>query len=375
MNIFSFIITVVNAALLVGSLGGLFLDIPAHGELANKKRVQTTLLQTISERDAEISAVQKKKDDLEREIPLMPGKIEEAKKTLAAREAELVQKRAEQKKASSTIGVLKKTIAEKEKAMAQMKNRSFSPGKSGATVFSATFRAPAGEDVAMQKITIFDSLHLTDGTISTATSSDILRAELWDTEKELAIASLNGDGTFVFLSADNSLFVIPAGGSKTIFAKADIAASAQSGERHRFDIVGADSLPTLSIGNIEKNAPIFVIGNSPETTIVLNDVSETSTAKEGESILFKWSAMNAPEDAKIAIVLDSADKTQTILAKDLSVATGNTRVKIPELSSGTYDLLAYLYKNSGDFCLDCEEDKAPTVFSTFRAGEKINIAD
>jgi hypothetical protein len=375
MNIFSFIITIVNAALLVGSLGGLFLDIPARGELANKERVQTTLLQTISERDAEISAVQKKKDDLEREIPLMPGKIEEVKKTLATREAELVQKRAEQKKASSTIAVLKKTIAEKEKATAQMKNRSFSPGKSGATVFSATFRAPAGEDLAMQKITILDSLHLTNGTISTATSSDILHAELWDSERQIAVASLNGDGTFAFQSADSSLFVIPAGESKTVFVKADIDTSAQNGERHRFDIIGADSLPALSIGNIEKNAPIFVIGNSPETTIVLNDTSEAITAKEGESILFKWSAMNAPEDAKIAIVLDSSDKTQTILVKNLSIAAGNARVKIPQLSSGTYDLLAYLYKNSGDFCLDCEEEKAPTVFSTFRAGEKISIAN
>ena len=116
MNAISFIITVLNASLLSGALLGLFLDIPIRSELSNKERVQTVLMQTISGHDTEIIATKNRMEELEKETPLLPGKIADAKNTLRADTSELLKKMKEYDKASSTLVALQKqnTLKEKE---------------------------------------------------------------------------------------------------------------------------------------------------------------------------------------------------------------------------------------------------------------------
>ena len=55
----------------------MFLDIPARNELSLKEKEQTSLVKTISDTDSEINALVKQKADLEKEIPLIPEKINE----------------------------------------------------------------------------------------------------------------------------------------------------------------------------------------------------------------------------------------------------------------------------------------------------------
>ncbi|MCK9351910.1 MAG: hypothetical protein WCT49_06820 [Candidatus Paceibacterota bacterium] len=92
MNALSLILTIANASLFAGGLLGLFLDIPARSNLASKERVQTALMRSISDRDNEVVNMQKRREELEIEIPLMPEKIEEAKNNLVIRKADLARK-------------------------------------------------------------------------------------------------------------------------------------------------------------------------------------------------------------------------------------------------------------------------------------------
>jgi hypothetical protein len=114
MNIFSSIIIVLNAGLLAGALSGIFLDLPAKSDLANKERVQTTLLQTVSDRDIEMESAKQRTEKLETENPLLPTKIEEVKNNLKIREFDLSVKKKQFEKASSVFENLKKQNEEKE---------------------------------------------------------------------------------------------------------------------------------------------------------------------------------------------------------------------------------------------------------------------
>jgi len=108
MNVLSFIIMILNAGLLACSLSGVFLDIPARSQLANKERVQTTLLQTVSERDTEIESLKQRIEQLENENPLLPKKIEEVKNNLKIRESDLSIKKKQFEKDSKTLTSIQK---------------------------------------------------------------------------------------------------------------------------------------------------------------------------------------------------------------------------------------------------------------------------
>ncbi len=117
MNILSFFIIVLNASLLAGALGGIFVDIPLRGDLSNKVRVQTTVMQSVSERDAEMIVINKKIADLEKENPSLPLEIQEAKENLEAQSLSLSNKMKQLNKATSTLAALQKQNAIKEKEM------------------------------------------------------------------------------------------------------------------------------------------------------------------------------------------------------------------------------------------------------------------
>ena len=111
MNILSFFIIVLNASLLAGALGGIFVDIPLRGDLSNKVRVQTTVMQSVSERDAEMIVINKKIADLEKENPSLPLEIQEAKENLEAQSLSLSNKMKQLNKATSTLAALQKQNA------------------------------------------------------------------------------------------------------------------------------------------------------------------------------------------------------------------------------------------------------------------------
>lgn len=123
MNIFSIIASIVNAGLLAGALSGVFLDIPARSNLINKERVQTTLLQAVSERDTEMEAIKQRTQQLENENQLLPAKIEEVKNNLKIREIDLSVKKKKFEKASIAFENLQKQN--------EAKDPSTSDGRSG----------------------------------------------------------------------------------------------------------------------------------------------------------------------------------------------------------------------------------------------------
>ena len=108
MNILSFLVMFLNAGLLAGALSGIFLDIPARSDLVNKERVQTTLLQTVSERDVQMESAKQRTQQLENENPLFPAKIEEVKNNLKIREFDLAIKKKQFEKESKTLANLQK---------------------------------------------------------------------------------------------------------------------------------------------------------------------------------------------------------------------------------------------------------------------------
>lgn len=121
MNILSVFITLINASLLAGTLSGLFFDLPVRGTQNNKERVQTTLLQTVSEQDTEISNMKSKIEQLKKDIPEYPAKIETIKSTIEMRKADLSMKKRQFDLSSSTLMTLRKQNAEKEKQLKELK--------------------------------------------------------------------------------------------------------------------------------------------------------------------------------------------------------------------------------------------------------------
>jgi len=108
MSTLSFIVMILNAGLLAGSLSGIFLALPASSDLINKERVQTTLLQTVSDRDAEMELVKQRTEQLENENPLLPAKIKEVKNNLKIREFDLSVKKKQFEKAEIALRNLQK---------------------------------------------------------------------------------------------------------------------------------------------------------------------------------------------------------------------------------------------------------------------------
>ncbi|MFA5831734.1 MAG: hypothetical protein WC878_07975 [Candidatus Paceibacterota bacterium] len=390
MNAFSIIVSLLNAVLLASSVGGYFMDVPVRKELANKERVQTALMQTVSERDAEVIAVEKRREELEREIPRIPGKIEEAKKAFELQASAIGATRNEKEKASSTLAVMQQRNAEKARELERLLRRNFAKGKKGATVFLATFYAPKDEDLKIQRLTVRDSLRDSDGETvwkdesasDFAVSNAIPRLELWDSGKLLAEADQNFDGSFLFLITGSSTPAVSAGGSKTLFIKADISSSARTGERHRILLIGDGAEPAISVSNIKTNAPVFVIGDTPISTIALGEL-EKKKGGAGEKISFEWSILNAPRNAKTAILFEDTDKKQTIIAKNLSAFAGRASAKIvPEkcagenakcaLAPGNYSVIAVLY-DGNDFCIGCKGTGTPSILASGRADVKFQI--
>jgi hypothetical protein len=390
MNAFAVIISILNTILFTASVGGYFLDVPVRKELANKERVQTALMQTVSERDAEIIAVEKRREELEREIPRIPGKIEETNKAFESQASAMAATRTEKEKASSTLLVIQQRNAEKARELERLLRRSFVKGKKGAMVFSATFFAPKDEDLKIQGMTVRDSLRDSDGETIWAdeTASDfavsnaISRLELWDSGKRLAEAAQNSDGSFSFQITGSSTPIAEKGGSKTLFIKADISSSAKTGERHRLLLLGNDAEPVMPVSNIKTNAPIFVVGDTAVPTIAFGKLAKTK-GSAGEKISFEWNILNAPRNAKVAILFENQDKKQTIIAKNLSAFAGRASIKIaPEkcasgvakcaLSPGNYSVIAVLYEGD-DFCVDCKGTGAPSMLFSGRADAKFQI--
>jgi len=391
MNAIAIILTIFNAALLAGSLGGVFMDIPMRDELVNKERVQTTLMQSISERDTEVDALAKRKQELEAEIPLLPGKIEAAKAKLAEREAILFEKRIDGGKSSSTLSTIARNNAAKEREIAGLIRKTFIGGQKGVTVLSATYTSSNTNDTQIGSIVVEDSIRGSDGKSSGFDPEhSIIRLELWDSEKKLGESSISGAGSFTFEFTPDSPLFIKAGESKTLYMKADFADSVSKGKRHRLSVTTITTAnPDLSVSYdyLKQNSPIFVFGNTVVPTVSLDDLNTEITVSSGQNVSFSWSLMNPPMNSKVAIVLESSSEKQTVLSKNVSAFARTAKVKIPPavcagkdkkcptLVPGSYTVLAYLYEGA-DFTPSSKGTSTPTkILSTSREEGKLLISN
>jgi hypothetical protein len=226
--------------------------------------------------------MKQRKQQLENEIPLFPGKIDEVKKTLTEREATLAEMLVQEKNAAGALALLEKANKQKEQEAKFAIKKSYAQGQKNVTVLSATWSAPKNENLAIQGITVQNSLHLPDGQIimregedsEYAVSDAISHLELWDTSKRLAGATQNPNGLFFFQFADDSPLLVKKGEAKTLYLKADISESAESGERHRLDVVGTTATASAVLWNMKETAPIFVIGETHKPTITLDGLQK-----------------------------------------------------------------------------------------------------
>lgn len=366
----------------------IFLNIAAIGLGAYIYTDAKNLSATKIKNTANIITISKKVSEEERIYQNLPLLLAEAEKNAAMQENEIEPIRGQAEKLKNDVESKTNKKADIAKSIDSRRHIVYPPGKKRAALFSLDITAPLTGKAVFRSISLKDELFDSEGGLQVVKDAggfpvrsvaiDFDTFELWDESKLLSKNTNFGDTTFVFndIKFDNLNYVIPAGETRRIIFRAHVAGNAKLGNRHAISF-GGYSLSTFALADtLVQIAPFIDISNEAKPSVRLTTLSyDNSFLKIGETNTIHFSVLNAPKNAKIALVLESSTHSQIQITDAIPADSNSYKWTVPKedckatgtncfpFSPGNYNIKLILYQ--GDkFCLpSCMDSGKPVVLS------------